>query len=42
MTWNLVHMARTLKDAAGIPAHGSQRSSSDAGCRFDFSNPAYR
>ncbi len=42
MTWNLMHMARMLKDAGGIPAHGNQRSQWDAGCRFDFQNPAYR
>ena len=42
MTWNLLHMARMIKDASGIPAHGNQRSAWDAGCRSDFSNPAYR
>ncbi len=42
MTWNLMHMARMLKDAGGIPAHGNQRSEWEAGCRFDFDNPAYR
>ncbi len=42
MTWNLLHMARMLKDAGGIPAHGNQRSEWDAGCRFDFANPEYR
>ena len=42
MTWNLMHMARMLKDAGGIPAHGNQRSQWDAGCPFDFQNPAYR
>ncbi len=42
MTWNLLHMARMLKDAGGIPAHGNQRSEWDAGCRFDFPNPDYR
>jgi multimeric flavodoxin WrbA len=26
MTWNLLHLARMLKDAGGIPAHGNQRS----------------
>ena len=41
-TWNLLHMARMLKDAGGIPAHGNQRSAWDAGCRFDFANPDYR
>ena len=42
MTWNLLHMARMIKDAGGFPAHGNQRSAWDAGCRTDFSNPAYR
>ncbi|WP_280433472.1 flavodoxin family protein [Nocardia brasiliensis] len=42
MTWNLLHLARMLKDANGIPAHGNQRSEWDAGCRFDFENPEYR
>ena len=36
MTWNLMHAARALKDAGGIPAHGNQRSLWDAGERFDF------
>ena len=42
MTWNLMHLARMLKDAGGIPAHGNQRSEWDAGCRFDFPNPEHR
>ncbi len=42
MTWNLLHLARLLKDAGGMPAHGNQRSLWDAGCRFDFANPDYR
>jgi hypothetical protein len=42
MTWNLLHLARMLRDAGGIPAHGNQRSLWDAGCRFDFANPDYR
>jgi len=42
MTWNLMHMARMLKDQGGIPVHGNQRSEWDAGCRFDFPNPEYR
>jgi multimeric flavodoxin WrbA len=42
MTWNLLHMARMLKDARGIPAHGNQRSEWDAGCRWDFPNPEHR
>jgi multimeric flavodoxin WrbA len=42
MTWNLLHVARMLKDVGGVPAHGNQRSQWDAGCRFDFPNPDYR
>ncbi|MFI5706463.1 flavodoxin family protein [Kribbella sp. NPDC051620] len=42
MTWNLLHLARMLKDAGGVPAYGNQRSEWDAGCRFDFANPEYR
>ena len=42
MTWNLMHFARLLKDAGGVPAHGNQRSAWDAGCRPDFPNPEYR
>ena len=41
-TWNMLHMARMLKDAGGIPAHGNQRSEWDAGARFDFPNPEHR
>ncbi len=36
MTWNLLHLARLLRDAGGIPAHGNQRSAWDAGERFGF------
>ena len=42
MAWNLMHLARMIKDNGGIPAHGNQRSEWDAGCRFDFENPEYR
>jgi multimeric flavodoxin WrbA len=42
MTWNLMHMARMIKDQGGIPAHGNQRSEWDAGCRFDHPNPEHR
>ena len=42
MTWNLMHVARMLKDRGGMPAHGNQRSAWDAGCRFDFPNPEHR
>ncbi|HUR50267.1 MAG TPA: flavodoxin family protein [Acidimicrobiales bacterium] len=42
MTWNLLHVARMLKDAGGLPAHGNQRSEWDAGCRWDLPNPEHR
>ncbi len=42
MTWNLLHLARMIKDAGGVPAHGNQRSLWEAGCRFDFENPGHR
>jgi hypothetical protein len=40
--WNLLHLARMLKDGGGMPAHGNQRSGWDAGCRFGFQNPEHR
>ena len=42
MTWNLLHLARMLREAGGIPAHGNQRSAWEAGCRFDYPNPEHR
>ena len=42
MTWNLLHVARMLKDQGGVPAHGNQRTEWDAGCRFDYPNPEHR
>jgi multimeric flavodoxin WrbA len=42
MTWNLLHMARLLKDAGGFPTYGNQRDKWQAGTRFDFENPEYR
>ena len=42
MAWNLMHLARMMKDVGGMPAHGNQRALWDAGCRFDFVNPEYR
>jgi multimeric flavodoxin WrbA len=41
MTWNLMHLARILKDAGGIPAYGNLRKEWNAGERFGF-NPEYR
>ncbi|MBW3608523.1 MAG: flavodoxin family protein, partial [Actinobacteria bacterium] len=42
LTWNLLHIARMLKDGGGIPAHGNQRTQWDAGCRSEYPNPEHR
>jgi multimeric flavodoxin WrbA len=42
MTWNLLHLARLLKDTGGLPAHGNDREAWKAGCRFEFENPEHR
>ncbi len=42
MTWNLMHFARMLKDAGGIPAHGNSVDLWENGRRFDAPNPEYR
>jgi multimeric flavodoxin WrbA len=42
MTWNLLHLARMLRDAGGIPSHGNDRRAWKAGCRYDFENPEHR
>ncbi|TAK89143.1 flavodoxin family protein [Patescibacteria group bacterium] len=42
MTWNLMHLARMLKQAGGMPPYGNQRAAWDDGQRFDFENPEYR
>ncbi len=42
MTWNLMHLAKMIKDAGGIPAYGNQRAEWDCGERFDAPNPEHR
>lgn len=42
MTWNLLHVARWLKDSGGFPSGGNSRAEWDAGARFDHPNPEYR
>jgi len=42
MTWNLLHLARLLKDAGGIPAYGNQKSAWADGAHFGYENPEYR
>jgi multimeric flavodoxin WrbA len=41
-TWNMMHLARMLKDAGGIPAHGNSKDLWNEGRRFDAPNPDYR
>ena len=42
MAWNLLHLARLLKDAGGVPAYGNQKSAWSDGARFGYHNPEYR
>jgi multimeric flavodoxin WrbA len=42
MTWNLLHLARMLKDRGGIPAYGNQPERWACGARFDYDNPEHR
>ena len=41
LTWNLLHVARMLKDAGGIPAEGNSRTDWDADCRLDYATPEH-
>jgi len=42
MSWNLMHLAKLLKDNGGFPTEGNIRSKWVAGTHFDFENPEYR
>lgn len=42
MTWNLMHTAKLLKQAGGLPSEGNDRKAWQAGARFDYENPEYR
>lgn len=42
MTYNLMHLAKMLKDAGGFPVGGNQRTEWDNGNHFEFENPEYR
>ncbi|MBW3568436.1 MAG: flavodoxin family protein [Proteobacteria bacterium] len=42
MAWNLMHLAKILKDAGGLPDWGNQAEQWKAGCKFDHPNPDYR
>lgn len=42
MAWNLLHLARMLKDRGGLPAHGNQPEAWIDGEDLDFPNPEHR
>jgi len=42
MTWNLMHLAKMLREAGGYSNHGNDRNAWKAGCRFDYENPEHR
>lgn len=42
MTYNLMHTAKRLKDAGGIPAYGNQAEQWKKGEHFGYENPEYR
>lgn len=42
MTYNLMHLAKMLKEQGGYPAYGNSREAWDNGSRWDFENPEYR
>ncbi|MEO0478947.1 MAG: flavodoxin family protein [Planctomycetota bacterium] len=42
LAWNCLHLARMLKDAGGIPAHGNQPGSWEAGCHAGRHSPEHR
>lgn len=42
MTYNLMHLAKALRDLGGIPAYGNQRTVWDGGVQSYHPNPEYR
>ena len=42
MTYNLLHLASTLKKQGGYPSYGNSREDWDKGKRWNFENPEYR
>lgn len=42
MTYNLLHLASTLKNQGGYPNYGNSRKEWDNGSRWEFENPEYR
>jgi multimeric flavodoxin WrbA len=42
MTYNLMHLAKILKENGGYPAYGNSKEDWDHGSRWNFENPEYR
>jgi len=42
MTYNLLHLAKMLKENNGYPNYGNSRKDWDDGTRWNFENPEYR
>lgn len=42
MTYNLMHLAKMLKQNGGYPSYGNSRKKWDNGSRWNFANPEYR
>jgi multimeric flavodoxin WrbA len=42
MTYNLMHLAKILKENGGYPAYGNSKDDWDNGSRWSFENPEYR
>lgn len=42
MTYNLLHLAKILKENKGYPSYGNSKEAWDNGSRWNFENPEYR
>ncbi|MGB3150396.1 MAG: flavodoxin family protein, partial [Maribacter sp.] len=42
MTYNMLHLAKMLKENDGYPKYGNSRNDWDDGTRWNFQNPEYR
>jgi len=41
MTYNLMHLAKLLKQSSGYPSYGNSKDAWDDGTRWEFENPEY-
>ena len=42
MRYNLLHLAKMLKENNGYPTYGNSRKGQNNGSRWSFENPEYR